>query len=178
METPPETKQTNSLTNTTKISIAISIILGLILIIVIVFVLIRRRRYLASIPRTKRQLTTREIADDNDSWYGEHQFKTELSIESEAATRSYVELVKKKHVSINMEPVEMEACFVRKNMKDGNEMGDRGNVKDMKETGFGLGLGNVEELVEPRELDAGTTLGEGRIGRRFNVRDNVHIVGI
>ncbi|KAJ8068611.1 hypothetical protein OCU04_002318 [Sclerotinia nivalis] len=178
MNTPSETNQTNSLTNTIKISIAISIILGLTLIMVIAFMLIRRRRYLASIPRTKRQLTTREIAHDNDSWYGEHQFKPELSIESEAATSSYVELVKKKHVSINMEPVEMEAYFVRKNVNDRYEIDDRGNMKDMRETGFGLGLGNVEELVEPRELDAGTTLGKGKIGRRFNVRDNVHIIGL
>ncbi|EDN94242.1 hypothetical protein SS1G_10115 [Sclerotinia sclerotiorum 1980 UF-70] len=183
INTPSETNQTNSLTNTIKITIAISITLGLTLLLVIAFMLIRHRRHLASIPRTKRQLTTREIADDidKDSWYEEHQLKSnpELPSDSKAITNSYGELMRKKHVSVNMEPVEMEAFFVRKDIDidvdggDGNH--DRGDVKDINEFGLGLGLGNVDELVEPRELDAETTLGRGVIGRRFNVRDNVHI---
>lgn len=186
INTPSETNQTNSLTNTIKITIAISITLGLTLLLVIAFMLIRHRRHLASIPRTKRQLTTREIADDidKDSWYEEHQLKSnpELPSDSKAITNSYGELMRKKHVSVNMEPVEMEAFFVRKDIDidvdggDGNH--DRGDVKDINEFGLGLGLGNVDELVEPRELDAETTLGRGVIGRRFNVRDNVHIVGL
>ncbi|CAD6447300.1 89b22f8b-72a3-4697-893f-ca3416aaa8ca [Sclerotinia trifoliorum] len=181
MNTPSETNQTNSLTNTIKIIIAISITLGLTLLIIITFMLIRHLRHLSSIPRTKRQLTTRELADDidKDSWYEEHQLKSELSNDSKTDTSSYCELMKKKHISVNMEPVEMEAFFVRKEVNDG-ENHDRGDVKNMNEMelGFGLGLGNVDELVEPRELDAGTILGKGVIGRRFNVRDNVHIVGL
>ncbi|TGO78772.1 hypothetical protein BELL_0054g00100 [Botrytis elliptica] len=160
MSTQSASNSSNSLTNTIKISIS-----------------------LASTPRTKRQLTTKEIADDNDSWDGERQFKPELSIESEAATRSYVDLVKKKYVSVNAEPVEMDAYFVEKDVKSGNEMDERNNRRKTRESdmGLGLGLGDVEELVEPRELDvgnSGTIYGEGKIGHRFNVRDNVNIIGI
>ncbi|KAF7893545.1 uncharacterized protein EAF02_001083 [Botrytis sinoallii] len=183
MSTQSASNSSNSLTNTIKISISVSIILGVTLIMVIAFILIRRRRYLASTPRTKRQLTTKEIADDNDSWDGERQFKPELPTESEAATRSYVDLVKKKHVSVNAEPVEMDAYFVEKGVKSGNEIDEQNNRRKTRESdmGLGLGLGDVEELVEPRELDvgnSGTIYGEGKIGHRFNVRDNVNIIGI
>ncbi|TGO24601.1 hypothetical protein BPAE_0099g00370 [Botrytis paeoniae] len=186
--TPPVSTQlasnsSNSLTNTIKISISVSIILGVTLIMVIAFILIRRRRYLASTPRTKRQLTTKEIADDNDSWDGECQLKPELPTESEAATRSYVDLVKKKHVSVNAEPVEMDAYSVGEEMTAARALDERNARRKTREMnmGLGLGLGDVEELVEPRELDvgnSGTIYGEGKIGHRFNVRDNVNIIGI
>ncbi|KAF5879070.1 uncharacterized protein Bfra_006274 [Botrytis fragariae] len=186
--TPPVSTQlasnsSDSLTNTIKISISVSIILGVTLIMVIAFILIRRRRYLASTPRTKRQLTTKEIADDNDSWDEERQFKAEVPTESEAATRSYVDLVKKKHVSVNVEPVEMDAYSVDENMTAARGLDERRERRETREMdmGLGLGLGDVEELVEPRELDvgnSGTIYGEGKIGHRFNVRDNVNIIGI
>ncbi|TGO34959.1 hypothetical protein BHYA_0175g00120 [Botrytis hyacinthi] len=183
MSTQPASDSSNSLTNTIKISISVSIILGVTLIMVIAFILIRRRRYLASTPRTKRQLAMKEMADDNDSWDGERQFEPELPTESEAATRSYVALVKKKHVSVNAEPVEMDAYFVTRDVKSGNRIDERNDRRKTRETdmGLGLGLGDVEELVEPRELDvgnSGTIYGEGKIGHRFNVRDNVNIIGI
>ncbi|KAF7958032.1 hypothetical protein EAE96_003599 [Botrytis aclada] len=183
MNTQSASTSSNSLTNTIKISISVSIILGVTLIMVIAFILIRRRRYLASTPRTKRQLITKEIADDNDSWDGERQFKPELPTESEAATRSYVDLVKKKHVSVNVEPVEMDAYSVGEDMTPARRLDERRERRKTGEMdmGLGLGLGDVEELVEPRELDvgnSGTIYGEGKIGHRFNVRDNVNIVGI
>ncbi|KAM0136989.1 hypothetical protein ACHAP3_004327 [Botrytis cinerea] len=183
MSAQPASNSSNSLTNTIKISISVSIILGVTLIMVIAFILIRRRRYLATTPRTKRQLTTKEIADDNDSWDGERQFQPELPTESEAATRSYVDLVKKKHVSVNAEPVEMDAYFGGRDVKSGNGIDERKERRKTREmdAGLGLGLGDVDELVEPRELDvgnSGTIYGEGKIGHRFNVRDNVNIIGI
>ncbi|KAF7904748.1 hypothetical protein EAF00_002082 [Botryotinia globosa] len=183
LSTQPASDSSKSLTNTIKISISVSIILGVTLIMVIAFILIQRHRYLASTPRTKRQLATKEIADDNDSWDGEGQFKPGSPTESEAATRSYVDLVKKKHLSVNVEPVEMDAYFDARNVKGGNGMDDQSNRLKTRETdmGLGLGLGDVEELVEPRELDvgnSGTIYGEGKIGHRFNVRDNVNIIGI
>ncbi|TEY59450.1 hypothetical protein BOTCAL_0192g00130 [Botryotinia calthae] len=183
MSAQPTSDSSNSLTNTIKISISVSIILGVTLIMVIAFILIRRRRYLATTPRTKRQLTTKEIADDNDSWDGERQLRPELPTESEAAARSYVDLVKKKHVSVNAEPMEMDAYFGGRNGKNGNgidEQKERRKAIEM-DTGLGLGLGDVKELVEPRELDvgnSGTIYGEGKIGHRFNVRDNVNIIGM
>ncbi|TGO14932.1 hypothetical protein BTUL_0046g00200 [Botrytis tulipae] len=183
ISTQPASDSSKSLTNTIKISISVSIILGVTLIMVIAFILIRRRRYLASTPRTKRQLATKEIADDNDSWDGERQFEPGLPTESEAATRSYVDLVKKKHVSVNAEPVEMDAYSFERDVKGGNGIDDQSNRRKTTETdmGLGLGLGDLEELVEPRELDvgnSGTIYGEGKIGHRFNVRDNVNIIGI
>ncbi|KAF7907023.1 uncharacterized protein EAF01_004610 [Botrytis porri] len=183
MGTQPASNSSDSLTNTIKISISVSIILGVTLFMAIAFILIRRRRYLASTPQTKRQLTTKEIADDNDSWDGERQFKPQLPTESEAATRSYVDLAKKKHVSVNVEPVEMDAYSVVRDTKSGNRIDERNERRKTREMdiGLGLGLGDVEELVEPRELDvgnSGTVYGEGKIGHRFNVRDNVNIIGI
>lgn len=183
ISTQSASSSSNSLTNTIKISISVSIILGVTLIMVIAFILIRRRRYLATTPRTKRQLTTKEIADDNDSWDGERQFQPESATESEAATRSYVDLVKKKHVSVNAEPVEMDTYFGGREVKSGNGIDERKERRKTREmdAGLGLGLGDVEELVEPRELDvgnSGTIYGEGKIGHRFNVRDNVNIIGI
>ncbi|TGO55871.1 hypothetical protein BCON_0085g00220 [Botryotinia convoluta] len=183
MSTQLASNSSNSLTNTIKISISVSIVLGVTLIMVISFILIRRRRYLASTSRTKRQLTTKEIADDNDSWGGERQFKPELPTESEAATRSYVDLVNKKHVSVNVEPVEMDAYSVGEGMTAARGLDERRERRKTREMdmGLGLGLGDVEELVEPRELDvgnSGTIYGEGKIGHRFNVRDNVNIIGI
>ncbi|TGO47080.1 hypothetical protein BOTNAR_0546g00070 [Botryotinia narcissicola] len=183
ISTQPAFDSSKSLTNTIKISISVSIILDVTLIMVIGFILIRRRRYLASTPQTKRQLTTKEIADDNDSWDGERQFGPGLPTESEAATRSYVDLVKKKHVSVNAEPVEMDAYFFERDVKGGNGIDEQNDRQKTSETdmGLGLGLGDVEELVEPRELDvenSGTIYGEGKIGHRFNIRDNVNIIGI
>ncbi|KAI9647117.1 hypothetical protein NHQ30_005119 [Ciborinia camelliae] len=174
----PQPNQSNPLTNTIKISIAVSVVLGLTLIMLVAFIFIRRRRYLATMPKTKRQLATKEIADDNDSWYGEHQFKAELPAlaESETAMGSCVNLVKKKHVSVNAEPVEMDAYFFMNDIK---------KVDDGKQTkegtiGLGLGLGDLEELLEPRELDAGTIMDKSEIGHKFNVsvRNNVNHVEI
>lgn len=175
----PEANQSNSISTTVKISIAVSIILGITLIMVVAFILIRRRRYLAIMPRTKRQLATKDLSDNNDSWYGGHHFKSELPAESEDAntTRSYVNLVKKKHLSVNVEPVEM-GTYVMKDMKE-TKLHDRKVINERNEDmGLGLGLGDVEELLEPKELDASATLGEAKIGHRFDGRYNVNIIGI
>lgn len=171
MNHQPQTNQSNSLTKTIKVSIAISIILGITLIILVASTLIHGQCYFATIPRIKRQLRIREIVDDSDFWDGESQFKHEVPTESEAGMGSYVDLIKKKDLSVDTEPVEMDSYIV---IKGTQEETRRPEVA----SGLGLGLGNMEVLVESKELDAGTTLGKGEIARKFNVQSNACIVGI
>ncbi|RAL59849.1 hypothetical protein DID88_000478 [Monilinia fructigena] len=84
----PTTHTGTALASSVAITIAISIILAITLIMLVAFILLRRQRYLATIPRTKRQLTTKEIADDGNSWCEEQSSKPGAPAESEAMARS------------------------------------------------------------------------------------------
>ncbi|KAA8572285.1 hypothetical protein MFRU_003g04920 [Monilinia fructicola] len=180
--TQPETNQSTSLTITIKITIAICIILTITLIMLVAFILLRRQRYLATIPRTKRQLTTKEIADDGDSWCEEQHSESGLPTKSEAVARplAYVDLRKKmRHRSVNAEPVELDTYVSVKDVETVNKTKVARRIETDMGSGLGLGLGDIEELVEPKELDSGTIAGERETGRKkFNVRSNVNIVGI
>ncbi|KAB8300511.1 hypothetical protein EYC80_000674 [Monilinia laxa] len=181
VNTQSETNQSTSLTNTIKITIAISIILAITLIMLVAFILLRRQRYLSTIPRTKRQLNTKEIVDDGDSWCEEQYFKPGAPAKSEAMARSlaYIDLREKRHRSVNVEPVELDTYIGMKDMKGVEKLKETKEIRTDEQLGLGLGLGDIQELVEPKELDSGTIVGKREVARRnFNVQSNVNIIGI